>query len=347
MFTKTQSIGRSARGFVQLLEVLALCALSSACDTSANPHPSIRWLGGGSDFGVNIHFTKQTPGELDMIRRAGFRWVRMDFHWGSIECEKGKYDFSAYDELANDLEKAGLKALFILDYGNSLYDGGLSPYTDEGRAAFAGWAAASVKRFAGRGHIWEMWNEPNIRFWKPTPNVTNYIALALATGKAIREAAPREAYVGPALSKIDMPFLESCFRAGLLNYWDAVSVHPYREEPPATMTNDYAELRALIARFAPPGRAIPIIASEWGYSAAWTNYSETIQAEMLTQEFTLSRNEKIPLTIWYDWHDDGTDPKEPEHRFGLVRYAETGNPQQPFEPKPAYEAARQFLNNAQ
>jgi hypothetical protein len=28
----------------------------------------------------------------------------------------------------------------------------------------------------------------------------------------------------------------------------------------------------------------------------------------------------IPLSIWYDWRDDGTDPNEGEHHFGLVRH---------------------------
>ena len=45
-----------------------------------------------------------------------------------------------------------------------------------------------------------------------------------------------------------------------------------------------------------------------------------------------------PLGIWYDWRDDGDDPKEAEHRFGIVRRKPTGDAKQPFEPKPAYTA---------
>jgi hypothetical protein len=304
-------------------------------------HPS---LPRSPEFGVNIHFTHEIPGELAMIRAAGFKWVRMDFHWEGIEREKGRYDFSAYDKLVADLEKNGLKAYFILDYANRHYDGGLSPHTDDGRAAFAKWAAESVKHFGGRGIVWEMWNEPNIQFWKPKPDVTNYIALALATGRAIRDVAPGEAYIGPATSLIDFKFIEPCFQAGLLTYWDAVSVHPYRQEAPGNVTNDYAKLRAMIAKYSPPGRVIPVIAGEWGYSAAWKNYDETKQGESVTQEFTVNRAENIPITIWYDWHDDGTNPKEPEHHFGLVAHEKTGDEKQPYKPKPAYKAAKQFLN---
>mgnify|MGYP003878656553 CR=1 FL=1 len=40
-------------------------------------------------------------------------------------------------------------------------------------AAFARYAVATVSRYAGRGVIWEIQNEPNGGFW-PNPNATNY-----------------------------------------------------------------------------------------------------------------------------------------------------------------------------
>ena len=135
-------IGNVASPFFQPLEIAvfsaaiffgAVCAFADG----AKQHPAIPKT---SEFGVNIHFTKQTPGELAMIRAAGFKWVRMDLNWGGIEREKGNYDFSEYDGLVADLTKNGLKGYFILDYANDRYDGGLSPHTDEGRAAFAKWA---------------------------------------------------------------------------------------------------------------------------------------------------------------------------------------------------------------
>jgi hypothetical protein len=70
--------------------------------------------------------------------------------------QTGEYNFTEYDTLASNMEKNGLKAILILDYNNPLYDGGLSPHTDEGRAAFAKWAAATVAHFQGRGYLWEV-----------------------------------------------------------------------------------------------------------------------------------------------------------------------------------------------
>src|SRR5262249_8354908 len=152
------------------------------------------------------------PGEITMLADAGFRWVRMDFDWNEIEVEKGRYNFSKYDRLMAALRPYGIRPVFILDYVHRLYDNAQSPHTDEARQACAQWAAASVKHFAGQGVLWEMYNEPNITpFWRPTPNVDHYVKLALAVGKAIRQAAPEEAYIGPATSTIDFDFLEDCF----------------------------------------------------------------------------------------------------------------------------------------
>ncbi|GAB6166021.1 hypothetical protein JCM19992_20210 [Thermostilla marina] len=291
-------------------------------------------------LGANIHFTTERPGELNMLADSGMTWIRMDFVWSRIEREPGKYDFSAYDRLIADLERHDLRALFILDYVNPHYDEGLSPYSESGRKAFARWAAASVAHFKGRGILWEMYNEPNIRFWRPEPNAENYIKLAIEVGKAIRKTAPDELYIGPATSRIDMAFLEKCFQGGLLEYWDAVSVHPYRQSPPETVIPEYEALRELIERYAPKGKTIPIISGEWGYSAAWRNYDEQRQGKYLPRQWLTNYACGIPVSIWYDWHDDGPDPEEPEHHFGMVAYPYHENASPCYSPKPAYTAAR-------
>ena len=291
-------------------------------------------------IGVNIHFTDPKPGELEQLYKEGFRWVRMDYHWGGIERKKGLYDFSAYDRLMAALDAHHIRAYLIFDYSCPLYDDNLSPHTDEGRAAFARWAGASVTHFKGRGIVWEMYNEPNIFFWRPHPNVDDYAKLAVAVGKAVHEAAPEETYIGPASSTIDLPFLESCFKAGCLDYWSAVSVHPYRQKDPETVTAEYRKLRQLIAQYAPKGRHIPIISGEWGYSSSWGHFDEALQGKYLPRELLANALNEIPISIWYDWHDDGTNPKDPEHHFGTVHHAPATQPGELYDPKPAYIAAK-------
>lgn len=324
-----------------------LCAgalIFSACASSA--HTSAAWPSDISapaipeSFGVNIHFTNPDPGEIKMLAAAGFRWVRMDFVWKATEPERGRYDFSSYDHLLKSLDEYHIRPLFILDYSNTLYDNDRAPYTEAGRRAFAAWAAAAVARYRGRGILWEIYNEPNTGFWTPRPKVSDYIKLALAASKAIRQAAPGEQIIGPAIWGIDFAFLEACLQAGLLNYWSAVSVHPYRQTEPETVVADYARVRALIAKYAPAGKRIPIISSEWGYSAATINIDEGKQSALLARQFLVNQSQGIALSIWYDWQDDGDNPAEIEHHFGTVLPKHYPGRDPIYDPKPVYRAAQ-------
>jgi len=135
-------------------------------------------------LGYNIHFTDAKAGELEMLSNSGITMIRMDFFRDRTEPQKGVYDFSAYDRLTEALKKYKIRPLFSLDYSNRNYDEGLSPYSPEGRAAFAKWAASAAIHFKNQGILWEMYNEPNIFFWRPKPDPDNYVLLAIEVGKA-------------------------------------------------------------------------------------------------------------------------------------------------------------------
>lgn len=292
-------------------------------------------------FGVNIHFVEPRENEIEMIAAAGFRFIRMDFAWSRVERTKGKYDFSGYDRLVSSLARRKIRALFILDYGNRLYDKGLAPHTEEGRAAFSRFAAAAAKHFAGKGVLWEIWNEPNLdKFWRPKANVQDYGALAVEVCKAMRQADPKCTIVAPATSGIPLKFIETVFQAGLLEWLDGVTVHPYRGKAPETATPDYERLRELIEKYAPPGKkGLPILSGEWGYSLLHHGgipFSAETQASYLARQFLANLMNDVRLSIWYDWHDDGPDPKETEHNFGIVTYT--------YELKPSYLAAKACLH---
>ena len=328
-------------------KVTYLCLLAvalSACALNAQPTPP--WPSDTSApafpeaLGVNIHFTDPDPGEVKMLAAAGFRWIRMDFVWQSTEVEKGKYDFSSYDRLLKALDEYNIHPLFILDYANTLYDNGRAPFTNEGRRAFANWAAVAVSRYRGRGILWEIYNEPNTGFWTPAPKVSDYIALALEASKAIHSVAPAEQIIGPAVWGMDLDFVEECLRAGLLNYWSAISVHPYRKAEPETVVDDYARLRQLVEKYAPTGRRVPIISSEWGYSAASFGVGEGKQSALLARQLLINQSQGISLSIWYDWQDDGNDPAQIEHHFGTVRQHYYNNREPVYDPKPSYNAIK-------
>ena len=325
---------------------VALCVLPLLAGGVEIPEPILP-----AGVGVNIHFVTGQERDLDMITAAGFKFIRMDFHWESIETGKGEYHWAGYEELLANLEKRGLRAILILDYSHHLYEETVtspnpmtrkperttaSPQHAESIAAFARWAAAAAKHFAGRHVLWEIWNEPNGNFWSPKPNAEQYTALALAAAKAMREAEPQAAIIGPASSGFPWEFLETFLKSGMLEYLDAVSVHPYRRptKPPETAAADYERLRALIARYTPPSRKtpIPILSGEWGYSTWKRGVTLETQGAFAARQQLSNLLNGVPLSIWYDWKNDGTDPNENEHNFGTVLPDLT--------PKPAYVAIR-------
>jgi hypothetical protein len=230
--------------------------------------------------GVNIHFTKGQERDLDMIAEAGFKFIRMDFTWQSTERERGVYDWSAYEDLTENLNKRGIRALYILDYSNALYEdrveskdpfsgqiqkGIAAPRKPESVEAFAKWASAAVKHFRGNNIIWEIWNEPNIFFWRPVPDVENYNKLALATCRAVKATVPEAIIIGPATSQLPVLFIESFLASGVIEYIDAVSVRPYRRYSmsPETAVDDYKKIDDLNNKYTPVGKSpIPIISGE-------------------------------------------------------------------------------------
>lgn len=288
-------------------------------------------------FGVNVNFRGQ-PHDLDMIAEAGFKLIRMDLTWAVIEQDKGIYEFEklGYDSLTEGCSKRGIRILYILNYGNTLYEKGRSIRTQAGREAFAHFAEAAAERYSGRGILWEIWNEPNIKhFWDSQPSAEDYCKLVEMTAPRIKKADPNGLVVAGATSQIPFEWLEDCFKRGLLQWIDVLSVHPYRSQPPETVVADYAELRRLIARYLPGEKQMPIISGEWGYSNLnWdqTRLSEQKQAEYLARMFLTNLHLGIDVSIWYDWKDDGTNPNEREHQFGAVRHD--------CNPKAAYLAAK-------
>ncbi len=290
-------------------------------------------------LGIGIHFVTPQPGEIEALRDTGVRWVRTDFNWAATETSPGVYDFSAYDALLSQLESARLHTLFILDYSNPLYDHGLSPTTDDARQAFARWAAAAITHYRGHRILWETYNEPNFRFWTPRPNTDDYIKFALTVGEAIQQSAPDEKLVGPATAGIDLPFLEACFKAGLLNYWSAVSIHTYAPGDPERLANDLLRVRLLMRKYARMGKTIPVIVTEWGYSSAWKGMDEQKQAEMLARGWLTQIAADEPLSFWYDW-ESGSDPHDVEQHFGLIGLPASQGGSVTIPRKPAYQAAQ-------
>jgi hypothetical protein len=334
--------------------------LELATVAGAQTVPALPLLPIPQNMGVNIHF--HSAGELSnqiaALQQLGIGWVRRDLYWKEVETSKGVYNFSSYDPLINALHNAGLRIVMVLDYNHPLYDNGNSPQSAEGRAAFAAFASAAAQHYAGKVTVWEIYNEPNNVFWTPTPNVSQYIALADEATSAIHRVVPNAFVVGPALAGPllrDPPMLPKTY--GYLDQvlaswaaahgWTAITVHPYRspsQTPESAITN-LNMIRGLQASHGIDPAKVALIAGEWGYSTYSQGVDEPTQAAYAVRSFLLAAMEKMPYTIWYDWQDDGASNSNNEYRFGLLRYGTLGpGPLKTDSIKPSFTAVQQFIS---
>jgi polysaccharide biosynthesis protein PslG len=286
-------------------------------------------------FGVNYSFPDPNPKaeHLEMLAASGVRWVRMDMSWASVERTQGQYDFVVYDNIFNGFAKYKIRPLVILaSHGQTNYPNrsGQYPYppdTPEAQQAFTNWVVAVIQRYKGRGIIWEVYNEPNNKyFWPPQPNAQDYSNLALMIGKAVQQVAPDETFIGPAIVSTDYAYLEDVLKSGILEYWDGISVHPYRSrDTPETVSKDYFQFRRLIRKYKSSNVIVPLISGEWGYpSANWegTSFDEEKQARFLARQWLINLLNRIPISIWFSWCDgDCLTGKSNDiyDYFGLVR----------------------------
>lgn len=299
----------------------ALTGLAAAGYREDFPLPSVE-AGDGLGFNINDPrpFVNPTTSarSFERLKATGAKWVRIGLEWRQTEGRAGVYDWGDLGRLLDKLQENRIRSVLILSYGNPVYGMGPKdpPRTAAQKAAFQRWVGAALARFGRRGHVWEIWNEPNYPFFWPNPDPAAYMELVNDTTATIRAYHPLEWIAGPGLSGIDTPFLEGCLTRGLLDKVDALSFHPYRQSTPETIIDDAARLRRSLSRF-PKGATIPLFDTEWGYSLGQAVLTETGQRDLTLRLYALSLAGRIPLTCVFSWTDvEGTEIDN--GRYGMV-----------------------------
>jgi len=317
MRVKVQQRRGSRHCSAALLPLLVALACGESLGADALPGKTIP-----QSLGFNVHLAGPDQ-EWDKIKEAGVTFVRKDFDWGGIERTKGQYDFGTYDRMLDSLDKRGIRVLFILDYRNRLYP---EPETsDEGRDAYAKWAAESVRHFKGRNVLWEIWNEPNVGFWHGKAGLNSaefadqYVALVKKAVPAMRAADPNCYILGGSVSCLwrdSFRWIDEAFQQGLLNTGiSALSVHPYGFPRPELCMEGgrpdegYALLREKMAKAGAP-KDFPVVNTEVGYSTGDRpvgprNVAPEHQAMLLVRTYLVDQMCGIRMTTWYNWDGDG------------------------------------------
>jgi hypothetical protein len=288
----------------------------------------------------------------------GVKWARVQTGWCRSETEKGRYDFAWLDEVVDQLRRIGIQPWFNVGYGNKLYTpesthefavGWAPTNSDEARAAWLAYVGALVEHFKGRVAHFEIWNEPNLKFyWQPNgPDPKQYTDFVRLTAAEIRLRHPKAVIIGGGLSGGLLPgglaFAEKCLEAGLAESIDGFSVHAYERVPETAATaENVARLRAMLDR-CKPGLVIwqgeggsPSRSDGFG-SMSNLNWNEERQAKYLLRRVVHDFAADLAMVSYFTTCDlksyVGRGVTEKFAYFGLLRGEE-------YTPKPSYNAYR-------
>jgi len=303
------------------------------------PHGSAQ-LDPASPFGMGIYLYRY-PGhaaglkEMDraaqMAEDAGVKWSREEFGWGGIEREKGKFDWTFYDNVVATAKRHGVSIYGLLSY----WAGWTKPYTPEGIEDYCRFAAAAAERYKDDIKHWEVWNEPNIFFWQGPRDM--YAELLKQAYAAIKKANPKAAVLGCSTAGIDSKFIRRTMELGAP--FDILTIHPYRATlSDARFIDDLRKVAELAKRPDGTVREAWITEMGWGTHVAHNGPAQDFQVTTPRDQATLLARAYLdaiasgvsPNISWYDFRNDGDDPFNFEHNMGIVT--------RDFTPKPAYRA---------
>jgi len=267
-----------------------------------------------SPFGicqVYSNWTELAP-HRDSALSANVKWIREDFVWQQIEPTKGSFDFSVYDNIVDDALANGFNILGICapggaeEYANPWSSGSASPNTDEHYQDYADFVAALVQRYKGKVTHWEIWNEPDgEEYWKPQPNVIDYVSLLKRAYTTAKEVDPSVKIVGMGgVDSGNTNYISTAFQNGALDYMDIISVHPYGDSAIFEASTQYQNLDVIENLISTYGASTPIWATEVGYFTYDEGVDEDRQAELLVRVYLSLLSKGVKNVFWYNLADD-------------------------------------------
>jgi hypothetical protein len=288
-------------------------------------------------WGVGTHLIGARDNTLRLTQLAdlGFTAFRDDVHWANVEAQQSRYLVPAeWDAFVTSAASKGIRPLLILDYGNPLYGQGARPTNAASIAAFAQYAKFMVQHFKGARPIYEVWNE-----WRmdSPQDVREYVALLSNTHREIKHADPTAMVIAGGFGVRGVQALRWFVGAGGTKYVDAVSLHPYVHCESSSGPEGYVNLVKTMTDIVAKGPKRPLFLTEVGWPThhGRCGISEEEAATYLAEAYLSARClPHVAGMWWYGLRNDGRNPLEREHNFGLLSAD--------FKPKAAAAVARKI-----
>lgn len=249
--------------------------------------------------------------DLDLMREAGFNWVKQSLAWETIEgAGQGQYDWSIADRVVTHVNDKGLKLLARMGMDPDLqtFWAGHPPQNADAYARYVGAVAQRYNctpQAVGCIQAFQIWNEPNLaREWGGNrPNPAEYAEFLRKAYSAIKAVHPSAIVISAGMaptgddSAIAMPddkFYDQMYQAMGGNsdgYFDMLGVHgagyaaPPELDPAEAAANrekyggyrffafrHVEDIRAIMERYGDADKKIVLLEFGWTYDKVNPSY---------------------------------------------------------------------------
>jgi hypothetical protein len=296
-----------ARAWTAAVAILASAAISGGFAASAGAVP-------GNFWGVAPQATP-TPEQFQRLKLGGVDSVRIPIEWNAVQANPGSYDWNGVDALVGGAANAGIevlpfvtgapawavKAAVVNGAAHATAPLNLPVRTAAQKSGWTTFLTETVRRYGPNGafwaahpgipnrpiHVWQLWNEPNFKYFVAHPNPAEYGKLVKLSTPVIKGidpaakvilaglfAAPKEAEyrVKPPQAYFATDFIEQLYKKtpGIKSQFDGVALHPYTYDY-RDIAGHVEELRGVLKAAHDPGKGLWI--TELGWSAGFKKAS--------------------------------------------------------------------------
>ncbi|HOF18726.1 MAG TPA: hypothetical protein PK082_07430, partial [Phycisphaerae bacterium] len=335
---------------------------SSYANSFAVADPVKRVSGPGDFlFGLCSHTEKVPAAEQELefqaAAAAGATVMRIDAVWAKLEPRPGEWQWQMQDRLVGLAAKYGIEPQLLLGFAPSWAVSAdlraeqaeaykkhqpdawkISLFGPPTEAPWRNYVAEMVTRYRGRIRFYEIWNEPDLGFWRGTTD--QYIQMLRAAYEEIKRADPNARVMTGGFATV----LNHAGRAKnpdlqervLAEASDSFDIHAFHQHGPFGEFKGAVEgeFRRIRKRMVHPR---PVYFNETAFSSAWDG--EKVQAITLAKKATYVMAQKAVGYTWYDLRNDGTNPADGEDNYGLLT--------RHFQPKAAFSVYMELVRQLQ
>lgn len=264
---------------------------------------------------------------------VGWQSPRTGSEWNGIEKTAGVYDFSGWANNFAPYRKENNKIVYLVTYNNPIYNGRTDimarqygPKTKEEFDAYAKYAAKAAELNPDIKYF-ELYNEPNIGFWKPNPNVDDYTYLCEVTANEIRKVRPDAVVTVGSMAGANAAWTLNMYRRNAFPIFDCISYHPYVYPAKADQSLQ-TSISGIHDQILTEGGWKEGIVTELGWPThrGGTGITEEQQSIEFVKAYVILESNGVEVSQMYRQNDPGRNLEYNEDNFGMIRYDGTAKP---------------------